>query len=72
MAQRIPRHRVFDIYVNGLKSWREPAGVRVALEVQHQLVTDLERFKGQSVRVIEKYIGGAKSPRLKEEEQEII
>ena len=70
MAQRIARQRVFDIVVNGTKSWREPAGTRVAIEVQHDLVTNPERFKGCSVRVLEKYIGGARVPRLERESLE--
>ena len=66
---RSPRHRIFDITVNGLKCWREDARGRVALEVQHDLATSPERFKGQSVRVVEKYIGGAK-PSLKMEDED--
>lgn len=61
--------RVFDITVQGLKTWRENAGNRVSLEVQHELATCDERFKGCSVRVQEKYIGGAKAPREPREDR---
>lgn len=63
---RSPRHRIFSITVNGKKQWQEDARGRVGIEVQHDLATSPDRFKGQSVRVIEKYIGGARA-RVKDE-----
>lgn len=63
---RQPRQRIFDITINGLTSYREAAGNRVALEVQHNLATELNSY----VRVQEKYIGGSKaSPRDDEEDE---
>lgn len=58
---RIQRQRMFRISVNGTDSWVEPAGSRVAEELQHHLVT--EDYLRCSVRVAEFYSGGAK-PRL--------
>lgn len=57
---RIPRERVLHIVINGRDEWREPAGSRVALEVQHKMAT--ETFpEARSVRVREQYLGGAKA-----------
>ena len=64
---RIPRQRVFKIVINGLQEWVEDAGNRVAIEVQHKLVTTM--FPGKSVKVIEQYLGGAK-PKLTQIEDE--
>lgn len=65
-AMRARRQRIFDIAVNGLKCWREDAGDRCLVEFQHHLAT--EDYPGSFVRVLEKYIGGA---RAAQEELEI-
>ncbi len=64
---RTPRERIFHITVNGRDDWREPAGVRCAIELQHRLAT--EQFPGASVRVREMFLGGAKSTLRAEEEE---
>jgi len=66
---RVPRLRVFDVSVNGTKCWREEAHSRSLIEFQHHLAT--EDYPGKFVRVIEKYIGGAKPKRKDEEETEV-
>jgi len=63
---RQPRQRIFDITVNGTKSWRENAGNRVAIEVQHELAQET----GKSVHVTEKYIGGARATKRDDEAEE--
>lgn len=65
---RIQRQRMFRITVNGTDSWVEPAGSRVAEELQHHLVT--EDYLRCSVRVKEFYSGGAK-PRLVLEDESL-
>ena len=50
------RDRVFTITINGLKTYQEPAGNRIAIEVQHDLAVETKGF----VRVEEHYIGGAR------------
>ena len=62
---RQPRLRVFDITIAGTQCYREQAGNRIAIEVQH----DLAQEHKTSVRVVEKYIGGAKR-RLTEDNDE--
>lgn len=62
------RERVFHITVNGRDEWREPAGNRCAIELQHRLVT--EQFPGASVRVRERFLGGAKASLRPVEEEE--
>lgn len=52
---RQQRQRMFDIVIDG-KSHREDALGRVAVELQHHLAQET----GCHVRVIEKYLGGAK------------
>ena len=54
---RQPRQRVLDITINGLEYHREQAWNRVAIEVQHDLS---QEHPGDSVRVVEKYLGGAR------------
>lgn len=58
---RLKRERIFRITLNGQKTWQEPAGNRTTLETQHQLATD---NPGLSVRVQERYRGGARGTRL--------
>jgi hypothetical protein len=61
------RDLIFHITIGGRDEWREPAGQRCAVEVQHRLAT--EQFPGKSVRVREQFITGAKpSMRVVEEE----
>lgn len=63
------RERIFHITVNGRDEWREPAGQRCAIELQHRLAT--EQFPGSSVRVRECFLGGARATlRTPEEEDE--
>ena len=63
---RIPRRRVFKIIVQGRDEWLEEAGSRTVLETQHALS---QKFSGQSVRVIEQYLGGARAQLPVEEEE---
>lgn len=65
---RVARKRVFHVSVGGRESWKEDAGSRTVLEVQHQLAT--ESFPGQFVRVIEQYIGGAVGKRSNVEDED--
>ena len=60
---KAPKQRVFDITINGLKTWREPAYERVAIEVQHDIAVETKGF----VHVREKYVGGARGPKLRDE-----
>lgn len=62
--KRQPKQRVFDITINGLTCYRENAGSRIALEVQH----DLAEQHG-FVRVVEKFIGGARATRRFEDDE---
>lgn len=61
---RQQRQRVFDITING-KTTREDANGRVAIEVQHDIA---QRVCG-SIRVVEKYIGGARQKRVSPEDE---
>ena len=61
---RSAKQRVFDITINGLKTWREPAFERGAIEVQHDIAIETKGF----VHVREKYVGGARGPRLTAED----
>lgn len=65
---RVKRERVFQVCVNGGKDgeWREAAGNRCLIEVQHDLAVG--RFLGKTVRIQELYLGGAKKPRLTDDE----
>jgi hypothetical protein len=65
---RTPRERIFHITVHGRDEWREPAGQRCAIELQHRLAT--EQFPGTSVRVREQFLGGAKAKLRAPEEDE--
>lgn len=65
---RQARERVLDIIVDGVQFPRQPAHNRVAVEVQHHYAT--EKYPGSFVRVLEKYIGGARSRASEEDEEE--
>lgn len=67
---RQPRLRVFAITIDGGKTLerREQAYNRVDIEVQHRLAT--VEYPGAFVRVVEKYIGGAKPSISKETTRE--
>ena len=64
---RVPRKRVFRISLDGGDPYLEEAGERTCLETQHRFVTE----KGyKTARVVELYLGGAKTKVIEEEEDE--